>query len=77
MNAPAPLAAPLSQAPATNALAQTAPAMDANQMRQLLLNQGVPPDQVDQYIAQINARLAAQGATGNPDALSSGLVTAG
>lgn len=73
----APTAAPIGQAPATSALAQTAPAMDAGQMKQLLLNEGMSPEQADQYIAQINARLASNQASGTTDALSSGLVTAG
>ena len=59
--------------PVTTApLAPQTPAMDTNQMRQLLLNEGMTPQQADAYIAQINSRVAS-----NPDALSSGLVTAG
>ena len=61
----------------TQPLAPQAPAMDTNQMRQLLLNEGMSPEQADAYIAQINSRLASNQAGGNPDALSTGLVTAG
>lgn len=73
-----PTAANIGAAPRSDALAQTAPAMDANQIRQLLLNEGMSPAQADAYIAQINQRLAAQGpTTGSTDALNQGLVTAG